>query len=238
MTTQHNSVNSPWPTRLFGIVAASLVFMSLVLIFFVAPTEASMGDVQRILYLHISVAWFGLVGCIAAAICGGAYLTGRRPTWDHWSRAAAEVGWLSTTLTLITGSAWAHEAWGTWWTWEPRLTSSLILWLLYAGVFQVRSHIADPTRRARVSAVLMIVAASDVPLVVMATRWFRGIHPVSPEMVPAMRYVLLAAVLSFSVFFAYLIASRKRVLAQEEQVAELAADQWLRLGVIQTEPVR
>ena len=130
-----------------GAVVACLVLASLLMIFFVAPTEATMGDVQRIVYLHVSVAWCGLAGCLVMGFCGAMYLVRRRLEWDFWSQAAGEIGWLCTTLTLITGSAWAHEAWGTWWTWEPRLTSSLVLWIIYAGVMLVRSSIEDPHRR-------------------------------------------------------------------------------------------
>ncbi len=207
-------------------VVSSLLLIALVLICFVAPTEATMGDVQRILYLHVPVAWCGLVGCMAMAFCGGMYLLRRQLTWDFWSQASGEVGWLCTTLTLLSGSAWAHEAWGTWWTWEPRLTSSLLLWIIYAGIFLVRASIEDPARRGRVSAVLAIVAVCDVPLIFMATRWFRGVHPVSPEMEPAMRYVLIAAVVSFTALFAYLVVHRQRLLVLAESAAKIDASIW------------
>jgi len=206
-----------------GALVVGLLLVAFVLIFFVAPTEATMGDVQRILYLHVSVAWCGLAGCIAMSICGSAYLSSERQEWDFWSQASGEVGWLCTTLTLMTGSAWAHEAWGTWWTWEPRLTSSLILWMIFAGIFIVRSRLEDMRRRGRVSAVLAIVAASDVPLIFMATRWFRGVHPVAPEMEPAMRYVLLTAILSITALFAYLITRRKEMLVLSDSASELDA---------------
>jgi heme exporter protein C len=209
-----------------GWLVVCLVLTSLVLIFFVAPTEATMGDVQRILYLHVSVAWCGLAGYVAMACCGATYLVRRRLEWDFWSQASGEVGWLCTTLTLVTGSAWAHEAWGTWWTWEPRLTSSLVLWIIYAGIFLVRSSIEDPQRRGRVGAVLALVGLCDVPLVIMATRWFRGVHPVTPEMDPGMRIVLLASAISFSAFFAYLVAQRRRQLELCQRAIELEAPVW------------
>jgi len=211
---------------LLGVVVSCLVVASLVLIFFVAPTEASMGHVQRILYLHISVAWCGLTGCIAMAVCGAAFVVRRQLTWDFWSQSSAEVGWLCTTLTLVTGSAWAHEAWGTWWTWEPRLTSSLMLWFIFAGIFLVRSLVDDPYHRARISGGLAILAAADVPLIFMATRWFRGVHPVSPEMEPVMRYVLAAVVFSASVLFAYLVRRRQQLLSTIESIAAIDALQW------------
>jgi heme exporter protein C len=214
------------PYVLFGVVVTCCAFSS-VLAFFIAPTEDTMGDVQRILYVHVSVAWCGLASCVAMGVCAAMFLSSKRLEWDHWSQAAAEVGWLCTTLTLVTGSAWAHEAWGTWWTWDPRLTSSLILWIIYAGIIFVRASIDDPYRRARIGGILAIAGLSDVPLVIMATRWFRGVHPVTPEMDSTMRLVLLCCVLSFMALFVYLIVQRRRQLGLSERVEQLEADVWL-----------
>lgn len=213
-------------TAAVGTAVACLLSLSVLMIFFVAPTEATMGNAQRIVYLHVAVAWCGLVGCLAMGFCGAMYLVRRRLWWDHWSQAAGEVGWLCTTLTLVTGSAWAHEAWGTWWTWEPRLTSSLVLWIIYAGIFLVRSSIEDPDSRARISGVLAVIGMSDVPLVFMATRWFRGVHPVTPEMDPRMRLVLLASVVSFTALFAYLAVVRRRQLELIERATQLESTNW------------
>jgi heme exporter protein C len=173
-----------------------------------------MGEVQRIVYLHVSVAWCGLAGCLVMEIAGALYLASRASALDHLSQAAGEVGWLCTTLTLVTGSLWAHEAWNTWWTWEPRLTASLILWLLYAGRFLVRASMVDPDRKARFSAVLAILAAVDIPLVILATRWFRGIHPISPDMDSRMRAVLWFSIISFTALFVLLAGIRWKQLAQ------------------------
>lgn len=213
-------------TMAVGTAIACLIVVSTWMIFFVAPTEATMGDVQRIVYLHVSVAWCGLAGFLAMGCCGAIYLVRRRLEWDFWSQAAGEVGWLCATLTLITGSAWAHEAWGTWWTWEPRLTSSLVLWVIYAGIFLVRSSITDPHRRARIGGVLAVVGMSDVPLVLMATRLFRGVHPVTPEMDPRMRLVLLVSVISFTALFAYLAVQRRRQLELSERALQLESTVW------------
>jgi heme exporter protein C len=211
---------------LVGAMIACMLLTAAILIFFVAPTEATMGDVQRILYLHVAVAWCGLAGCMAMAFFGAMYLIRRCPKWDFWSQASGEVGWLCATLTLVTGSAWAHEAWGTWWTWEPRLTSSLLLWILYGGIFLLRSSIEDVNRRARTSAVLALVAVADVPLIFMATRWFRGVHPATPEMDPTMRLVLVVSVAAFSAFFAYLVVLRRRQLELADRVADLEVLSW------------
>jgi heme exporter protein C len=204
-----------------GLAILSLVLTAVALIFFVAPTEATMGAVQRIVYLHVSVAWCGLVAAAAMGLCGAMYLTRRRLAWDFWSQSAGEVGWLCATLTLMTGSIWAHEAWGTWWTWEPRLTSSLVLWMIFSGIILLRSGVEDPQRRARIGAVLAIVNLCDVPLVLMATRWFRGVHPVAPEMDPPMRLILLMSVASFTVLFTFLVVARRRHLKLLEMAAQI-----------------
>jgi heme exporter protein C len=188
------------------------------MIFLLAPREITMGDVQRIVYLHVAVAWCGLAGCIAMGLTAVAYLARRNPVWDRWSQAAGETGWLCATLTLVTGSLWAHEAWNTWWTWEPRLTASLVLWTMFAGYFLVRASIEDAQRRARLCAVLAILALADVPLVIMATRWFRGMHPVTPEMDPRMRLVLLTSLVTFSALFVLLAVLRKEQLEQSARV--------------------
>jgi len=210
---------------ILAIVVPCVLLTALLLIFWIAPTEATMGQVQKILYLHVSVAWCGLAGCLTMGVCGTIYLARRRLVWDHAARAAAEVGWLCSSLTLVTGSLWAHDAWGVWWTWEPRLTSSFVLWLIYAGMFVVRGGIDDPHRRARTAALLSVVAICDVPLVIVATRWFRGVHPVSPEMDPGMRAVLVTAVLSFTVLFGLIAFQRGRQLDLADRVAELEAGQ-------------
>ena len=199
----------------FGVIGA-IVAISLL-----APTEATMGHAQRIVYVHVAVAWLGLAGILTAAVGGLLYLLRRDLAWDQRAQAAAEVGWVASSLTLVTGSLWAHQAWGNWWTWDPRLTTAFVLWTLYCGYLIVRNAVDDPHRRARVAAILAIVAAINVPLVVMATRWFRGMHPVAPEMEPAMRAVLLASIISFTVLFAALWARRCRQLHIESRVTIL-----------------
>ena len=169
-----------------------------------------MSDVQRIMYVHVSVAWLGLLEFVITAGTGLIYLMRRDLAWDQWSQAAAELGWLACTLTRVAGSLWAGEAWGTWWTWDPRLTTAFILWLIYSGYLIVRACQEDPHRRARLSAVVAIVGMLDVPPVVMATRWFRGMHPVAPQMEPTMQGILLLTAMSFVAFFGLLLVLRRK----------------------------
>jgi len=204
---------------LVDLLVAGLLTAALLAVCLVAPQEATMGDAQRILYVHVAVAWFALLGLVAMAGAGLAHLLRRDLAWDHWAQAAAEVGWLSSTLTLVTGSLWAHAAWGTWWTWDPRLTASLVLWAIYAGWLTFRAAIDDRHRRARIGAVLALVGAADVPLVILATRWFRGMHPVAPEMAPAMRVVLMLSIVGFTALLALLVARRRMQLRLEHLAA-------------------
>jgi len=205
-----------------GPLALALFAAAVAAIFFVAPVEQSMGLAQKIVYIHVAMAWLALAGFVGVAAAGGMYLMRRDLRFDHWALAAAELGWLCCTMTLATGSLWAHEAWGVWWTWDPRLTTAAILWAIYAGYHVLRANVDGSHQCARVAAVLAVVGVLDVPLVVMATRWFRGIHPVSPEMEPPMRIVLLLSVLGFTALFAVLLVHRRRQIELEARLDELA----------------
>ena len=203
------------------VIVASAVVLPLATIIGLAPTEETMGHAQRVLYVHVSVAWLALVGFIVVAAAGGLYLLRRDLWWDRWAQAVAEIGWLCSCLTLVTGSLWAHSAWGTWWTWDPRLVTSFILWALYGGYLMTRGGLEDPHSRARVAGVLAVVGALDVPLVVMATRWFRAIHPVSPTLEPSMRLVLLLTIAGFTTFTCVLVVCRRSQLHVESLLGEV-----------------
>jgi heme exporter protein C len=204
-----------------GVIPAALMVVAIIAVAVVAPTENEMGDAQRILYIHVPVAWLGLLSFVIMAAAGILFLRYRDLYWDGWALAAAELGWLCCSLTLVTGSLWAHSAWGTWWTWDPRLTAAFVLWMIYSGCLLVRRSQPDAVRRARIGAVLAIVGLLDVPLVIMATRWFRGIHPVSPEMEPKMRLVLALCVVSMTVFFSVLLLLRSRQIRLENLLDDL-----------------
>jgi heme exporter protein C len=198
-----------------GMSAAVLLAAAAPAVALLAPTEASMGDAQRIVYLHVPVAWLGLLGLLLMAFSGAMYLRRRNLWWDQCSQAAAELGWLYCGLTLVTGSLWAHSAWGTWWTWDPRLTSAFVLWMIYSGCLVLRAQLDASHGRARLSAVLAILGALDIPLVVVAAHWFRGIHPPAAAMDPAMHVVLLWSTASFTALFFLLLGCRWRQLHRQ-----------------------
>jgi heme exporter protein C len=205
---------------LFLMLVVVLLAAALPAIGLLAPTETTMGDAQRIIYLHVPVAWLGLLGLSFMAGGGAMYLWTRNLSWDQWSQAAAELGWLCCGLTLVTGSLWAHAAWGTWWTWDPRLTSAFILWMIYSGYLILRAQWDDPHRRGRLTAVFAILGALDVPLVIVAAYWFRGIHPAAAAMEPAMRAVLWLSAAGFTLLFGVLLACRRSQL-QLQAILEL-----------------
>lgn len=143
-----------------------------------APTERVMGDVQRLFYFHMASAWVALGPAFTVVFaCSIAYLVKRRPALDRVAAASAEIGVVFTTITLTTGPLWARTVWLTYWTWDPRLTTTLILWFMYVGYLLLRSMLPAGERRARIAAVYGIVAWVDVPLVFMSIRWWRTIHP-------------------------------------------------------------
>jgi heme exporter protein C len=216
--------NTAWIFGIINVLAAILMSVAMVAIFCFAPVERTMGEVQRIFYVHVAVAWSGLAALIVSAMMGAIYLFRRDLAWDHWSQAAAELGWLGCALALITGSLWARAAWGIWWTWDPRLTTTFILWLIYTGYFLVRNSFEDAHRQARMGAVLTILGMLDLPLVFMATRWFRGIHPVSPGMEPAMRAVLIISLVGFTAVFGMLLLFRKNQLQQAQMISTWESD--------------
>lgn len=167
-------------SRIYGIVVliGVIVFLSVALLFSPADTgsENRMGDMIRIMYVHVPVAIACYTAFLVTAVSSIAYLWKRTEGWDLLAVASAEIGVVFTALTLATGSIWGHIAWGTWWEWDARLTSTLVLFLLYVGYLALRSSIADPAVRARRAAVLGIVAFLNVPIVHFSVTWWRGLH--------------------------------------------------------------
>ncbi|HKV44059.1 MAG TPA: cytochrome c biogenesis protein CcsA [bacterium] len=195
--------------------------------FLFAQTEVVMGDIQRIFYVHLPLAWIGFVAFGHACWAGLQYLRTGRREWDAVGASAAEIGVLFTTLVIVTGSLWARPVWGTWWTWDPQLMTYLILWLIYVGYLMLRSVAGDDLRRARFAAVFAIVGFVDVPLVWFSARYLRALSPViftahSIGLAPSMAWALLAGLVAWSLFYAVLFRARLRLGLLEAQVAVLA----------------
>jgi heme exporter protein C len=197
-------------------------------IFFVAPDEATMHAIQRIFYIHVGSAWTAGVAFFFVALAGVLYLVKREPRWDWLGIAAAETGLAFTTVVLVTGPIWAKPIWGIWWTWDPRLTSTFVLWLMYIAYLLIRSLVEEKQRRAVLCAVYGIFAFADVPLVWMSIRWWRGQHP-SPvigggqgsHLDPTMWLVLLFTWGATLALFAILMRMRFRLEALRGEIEEL-----------------
>jgi len=198
-------------------------------IFFLAPEEATMGAIQRIFYFHIASGWTAGVAFFAAFVANAAYLMRREAHWDWLAVAAVEVGLAFCTVVLITGPIWAKPVWGIWWTWDARLTSTTVLWLLYASYLVLRSLVEDPRRRAVLSAVFGIFAFLDVPLVYFSIRIWRTQHP-QPVIAggegsgldPVMWQVVLLSWAALLGVMGLLVWQRYRLEAVRHATAELA----------------
>jgi len=196
---------------------------ALFMAFVFAPTEATMGDVQRIFYFHVPSAWVAFMAFAVVFVASIQWLRTRSQRWDALAVSAAEIGVLFATVALVTGSIWAKPTWGTWWDWDPRLTSTLILWLIYVSYMMLRSVIENPSKRASLSAVVGIVGFVDVPIVFMSIRWWRTIHPVvitgnSMNLDPSMLLTLMVCLAAFTLLFVHLLGMRLALEQQREEV--------------------
>jgi heme exporter protein C len=190
-----------------------------------------MNHVQKIFYFHISTAWVGMLGFAAAAVAGVVYLVRRDLKWDVVELAAVEISLAFFLAAIISGSIWARPSWGTWWTWDPRLTTAAILEMIYIAYLLLRQGIEDPGRRARFSAVYTLVGSLSIPITFLSIRLFRTIHPavigtgsasaqggfdISPKMLTTMFFALF----TFSILFVTLFWHRIRLGQLAQQVEE------------------
>jgi len=198
----------------FGWLGLALLTVGTYMGLFVAPPERFMGEVQRIMYVHVPCAWVGMVCYTLAFVMAIVSLWTHRPRYDAIVTAAAEVGLVFNALLLIQGSIWARATWGVWWDWDVRLTTSLVMLLLFAGVLALRSFVDDPSQRATWTAITTIVAYIDVPLVYLCVRWWRSLHQVqsSPETVDPLMVIPLR-LNAFAILFIaiWMIARRTRL---------------------------
>jgi heme exporter protein C len=222
------------PTALLvlDIVSILLLAVSAYLALIYAPTEAVMGDVQRVFYFHVATAWVGLMGFMAAGVAGIAYLVTKDPKWDTYEVAAVEISLVFFFITIVLGSIWARPIWNTWWTWDPRLTTAAVTELIYIAYFMLRQSLEDPDRRARFGAVYTLIGAISAPITFMAIRLFRTIHPVvvgngDPNaqggfsMTGDMKLAFFFALFAFTIIFIDLFWNRIRMGQLQDKVEQL-----------------
>ncbi len=214
------------PKRIIlGAVAVMLVITAAYASFYIAPEERTMGVIQRIFYFHAATAWAGEVAFFVCFLANLLYVWKRNPKFDWLGVSCAEVGLACITIVLITGPIWAHPVWGIWWTWDARLTSTFVLWLLYVSYLLLRTLIEEPDRRALLSALFGIFAFLDVPLVFFSIRWWRTQHPAPVIMGgsgsgldPTMSKVFFFNVFVMHVVVAFLIVERYVVEKMKSEV--------------------
>lgn len=180
-----------------------------------APPDANQGEVQRIMYVHVPSAWTAYLAFVIVFIASAGWLWSRRRIFDAIAVASAEIGVLFTGLALVTGSIWAKPTWGVWWTWEPRLITTAVMFVMYVGYLLLRSLSADVEGRATRAAVIGVVAVVNVPIVHLSVTWMNALHqlptvlrPDGPAMDDRMLATLLVSVAAFTIIYAWLMVAR------------------------------
>jgi heme exporter protein C len=213
-------------TRALGWLAALALVVGLGATFGYAPREVVQGNVQRIMYLHVPSVLTAYLAFALVFVGSVGYLLSRRAGWDRLALAAAEPGVLFTGITLASGSIWGKPTWGTWWTWDARLTSTAVLFLVYVGYLLLRGMVDEPARRAPPAAVVGILGAANIPIVHFSVTWWRALHQPSAILGPGsapmplwMKVVLALNWLAFTLLFAYFLTRRIEIARIEESNA-------------------
>lgn len=212
----------------FLIITALLMLVNMYLIFMWVPTEQNLGISQRIFYIHVPVAWVGMVAIFVVAIASILHLITRHDRWDAIAYSGAEIGLIFGTLMLVTGALWAKPAWGVWWQWDPKLTTALILWFIYVGYLMVRAYAPSGSQGRRYASVVALIGAIDAPIIYMASVWWRTAHPdlnIGPlaesSLDTDMLMVWLYSTLVFTVFYVYLLIERISMRKAEDDIDEV-----------------
>jgi heme exporter protein C len=196
--------------------------------FIYAPQERTMGDVQRIFYFHVASWWIAFLAFAIVFAASVAYLVTRRREYDTLALASAEIGVVFTTMGLFTGPLWAKPAWGIYWTWDARLTTALVLWLIYVGYLMLRRYVPDESKRANLAAVTGIVGFVDVPIVYFSIRWWRTQHPQPVVMGgegsgldPLMAQALMMSLAGFLFLFLLLLSKRFDIARAQQEIEHI-----------------
>jgi heme exporter protein C len=218
----------PW----LGIAATATSILATWMGLVWAPTDAVQGDVYRVIYVHVPTAWLAYLAFVVVFLASIGWLWTRRPWFDALAVASAEIGVLFTGLFIVAGSIWAKPTWGVWWTWDPRLVTTAIMFLMYLGYLLLRSLSTDFERRATRAAVLGVIAVVDIPIVHLSVLWMNSIHQLptvarigaGPALDASMGMTLGIAVLAFTlVYFALLVERMELERRRQSRMLELRA---------------
>ncbi len=229
--------STPKLLKILDVITLVLFLIAVWMVLFYAPTEAVMGNVQRVFYFHVAAGWVGMLGFLVAAVVGILYLRSGRREYDIIGVAAVEIGIVFVFINIVSGSIWARPIWNTWWTWDPRLTTATVMELIYAAYLLLRQGIEEADRRARFGAVYVLLGFISVPLTFLSARLFRTIHPIvigtnQPgsqgqfDMAPKMLQAFLFSLFTFTVIFVDVLWHRVRI----GKFAEKIEERKLRLG--------
>jgi heme exporter protein C len=223
--TKQRGTRFPVVSIILGTLSLIGMMVSIWMIFLYAPMDAIQGNPQRIFYFHVPMAWLGMLGFVIVAIGGIGYLVKKDERWDWLARASAELGALFITLALVTGSIWGRTIWGTWWTWDARLTTTLILWFIYIGYLMLRSYMGRTSASARAGAVLAIIGIIDVPIIYESVNWWRTLHPtaqvgVQGALPSSVVLTLMVSLTTFTLLYSFLMIQlyqlqRAQAIAQQ-----------------------
>ena len=211
------------------IATAVLMALTLYMIFMWVPTEQNLGISQRIFYLHVPLAWLGMLSIVLVAFSSAMHLITQSEHWDNIGYVIAELGMVFITLLLITGIMWSKPVWGVWWTWDARLTTTAVLWFIYVGYLMLRAYGPGGSQGARYGAVVALIGAIDAPIIYMATVWWRTAHPdmnIGPlaepgGLDPNMQLTLWISTLTFTTLYIYLGMERYSLKRAEVAVDRL-----------------
>ena len=215
----------PW----LASAAAVLIAYGLYLAFFVAPADYQQGETVKIMYIHVPSAWLAMMGYGFVALSSFGLLVFRHPLADVSAKAAVPIGAAFTALALLTGSLWGKPMWGTYWVWDARLTSVLILFFLYLGLMALRSSLEDESLAAKLTAILALVGVAILPIIKFSVNWWNTLHQPSTGFTqsvdPSMRWPLLIMALGFTLlFFAmHMKAMRNEILRRRVKSLRMSA---------------
>ena len=207
------------------MITALAMVAAFVLISVYAPEEKSMGVAQKIFYLHVPIAWISLLAFIVIFVCSIMYLAKDNILYDNIARSSAKIGLVFNTLMLITGSIWGKSVWGVWWTWDPRLTASLVLWFIYICYILVRNSSFEGQRGSKFAAIIGIIGFADIPVIALSTTLWQTLHP--SEMIfqggvtGPMLVTLIICIIAFTLFYLLLMNVTVAIHRMEGLVAEM-----------------
>lgn len=219
----------------FFLLTAGMMFVALYLVFIWSPVERTMGVVQKIFYFHVASAWNAFFAFFVVAVLSILYLVTKKRVYEMMAGVSAEIGVIFTAIVLTTGPIWARSAWNTWWTWEPRLTTTLILLFMYIGYIMIRNLDLEWQKRARLASVFGIISFINVPIVYMSIRWWESnLHPVVMNeggggLETSMLVTLIFSVVTFTCLFFVLLQRGLQVEKLRLVVAKLKSKQQERM---------